>query len=53
MALGTAERRHVTRIFFPRLYKKGDPSISPKIYELVYEKCLRPAALAVNPVDQS
>lgn len=53
MALGTAERRHITRIFFPRLYKVGNPAIPNEIREFVYEKCLRPAALTVNPVDYS
>lgn len=53
MALGTADRRHITRMFFPRLYKKGNPVILVETRRLLYEKCLRPAALAVNPVDHS
>ncbi len=54
MALGKADRRHITRLFFPRLYKKmGNPAISSETRELIYDKCLRPAALAVHPTDQS
>lgn len=54
MALGKADRRHITRVFFPRLYEKGsNPSISTETQELIYNKCLRPASLAVHPVDQS
>src|SRR5258705_3880206 len=53
MALGTADRRHITRVFFPGLYKKGSPAIVNETRKLVYEKCLRPAALTINPVDYS
>jgi len=54
MALGKSDRRHITRVFFPQLYKtKGNPSISSETRELIYNKCLRPAAVAVHPVDKS
>lgn len=54
MALGKVERRHVTRICFPRLYEKGKcPAISPDIVATIYDECLRPAIISVNPFDQS
>jgi hypothetical protein len=54
MALGKADRRHVTRIFFPGLYKKGQsPGITADLRAFIYEKGLRPAAIEVNPLDQS
>lgn len=54
VALGKVERRHITRIFFPRLYEKGKcPAISAEILATIYDECLRPAILNVNPFDQS
>jgi hypothetical protein len=54
MALGKADRRHITRIFFPRLYRKGESAaISTELRTYIYEKCLRQAAIEVNPSDQS
>ncbi|KAG1854262.1 hypothetical protein F4604DRAFT_1883348 [Suillus subluteus] len=54
MALGKVDRRHITRIFFPGLYCKGqNPAIPPETMTLIYEKCLRPAVVSLNPVDRS
>jgi hypothetical protein len=54
MALGKVDRRHITRIFFPGLYRRGqNPSIPPETMTLIYEKCLRPAVVSLNPVDRS
>ncbi|KAG1838806.1 hypothetical protein DFJ58DRAFT_668161 [Suillus subalutaceus] len=54
MALGKVDRRHITRIFFPRLYHQGqNPAIPPETMTLIYEECLRPAVISLNPVDQS
>lgn len=54
MALGKVDRRHITRMFFPRLFRPGQsPAISTETRTLIYEKCLRPAAVDVNPFDQS
>ena len=54
MALGKVDRRHITRIFFPGLYcKDRNPAISPQMMTLIYEECLRPAIVSLNPVDRS
>ncbi|KAG1793283.1 uncharacterized protein HD556DRAFT_1238088 [Suillus plorans] len=54
MALGKADRRHITRIFFPQLYRQGQsPAIPPETMTVIYEKCLRPAVVGLNPVDRS
>ncbi|KAG2064082.1 hypothetical protein BDR04DRAFT_1162939 [Suillus decipiens] len=54
MALGKVDRRHVTRVFFPRLYCQGKNSaIPPETMTLIYEKCLRPTIVGLNPVDRS
>jgi hypothetical protein len=54
MALGKVDRRHIARVFFPGLYVKGQtPAISTETRTLIYEKCIRKAALDVNPFDQS
>ena len=54
MALGKVERRHITRVFFPHLYEKGKSSaISTELRSHIYDKCLRQAAIEVNPLDQS
>jgi hypothetical protein len=54
MALGKVDRRHITRIFFPRLYCQGrNPAIPPETMTLIYEECLRPAVVSLNPVDRS
>ncbi|KAG1719121.1 hypothetical protein EDB19DRAFT_1648748 [Suillus lakei] len=54
MALGKVDRRHITRIFFPGLYcKNQNPAILPKTMTLIYEECLRPAVVSLNPVDRS
>lgn len=48
------DRRHITRIFFPGLYcKERNPAILPKTMTLIYEECLRPAVVGLNPVDRS
>lgn len=55
MALGTVGRRHVTRIFFPRLYdprKKVCP-IPLEVFKRFYDSCLRPAAVIANAADAS
>lgn len=54
MALGKVERRHITRVFFPHLYKKGESAaISTELRTHIYDKCLRQAAIEVNPLDRS
>jgi hypothetical protein len=54
MALGKVDRRHIARIFFPGLYVQDEtPAISTETRTLIYEKCIRRAALDVNPFDQS
>jgi hypothetical protein len=54
MALGKADRRHITRIFFPRMYEKGRSAAIPtELRAHIYDKCLRQAAIEVNPSDQS
>ncbi|KIK36930.1 hypothetical protein CY34DRAFT_26192 [Suillus luteus UH-Slu-Lm8-n1] len=53
-ALGKVDRRHITRIFFPGLYCQGqNPAIPPEKMATIYEKCLRPAVVSLNPVDRS
>lgn len=52
MALGKADRRQVTRIFFPWLYHKGkSPAISSELRAHIYE-CIRHAVLQIDPFDQ-
>ncbi|KAG1766213.1 hypothetical protein EV702DRAFT_981012 [Suillus placidus] len=54
IALGKVDRRHITRIFFPGLYHPGqNPAIPPETMTAIYEKCLRPAVVGLNPVDRS
>ncbi|KAG2738365.1 hypothetical protein P692DRAFT_201731319 [Suillus brevipes Sb2] len=54
MALGKVGRRDITRIFFPGLYEPHQSSaIPPEMMTLIYEKCLRPAIVSLNPIDQS
>lgn len=53
MSLGKAKNRHVTRMFFPRLYKKGKFGVTSEYRKVIYEQCIRPAVLAINRVDQS
>ena len=41
-------------MFFPHLYQQGQsPALSSETRTLIYDNCLRPAVLAVNPFDQS
>jgi hypothetical protein len=54
VALGKVLRRHVTRVFFPRLYKPdASPALSQTTLALIYDRCVRPAVIAVNAIDQS
>lgn len=54
MALGKADRRHITRIFFPFLYAAGQKNrkISTDTRTTIYN-CIRSAAITANPSDQS
>jgi hypothetical protein len=41
-------------VFFPRLYQPNKrPAIPSEIRTLIYEKCLRPAVIDINPICQS
>jgi len=54
MALGKDDQRHIMRIFFPHLYWEGESAaISTELRTHIYEKCLRQAAIKVNPSNQS
>ena len=54
MVLGKVDHRQISRIFFPGLFKPGESrGIPSETMTLVYEQCLRKAATAVNPFDQS
>lgn len=54
MSLGKIDRRHITRIFFPWFCEKGEnPAIRTEMRTYIYEKCLRPAILHVDPFNQS
>jgi hypothetical protein len=53
MALGKVERRHVTRIYFPALFKpQTPPVITNRQKEIIYDRCLRRAILDVLPEGQ-
>jgi len=54
IALAKADRRQITRVFFPCLYEENEsPAISTELRAHIYDQCLRPAAIEVNPLDQS
>ena len=54
VALGEISRRHITRVFFPRLYRQGaSPALSQTMLARIYDRCVRPAVLAVTAIDQS
>jgi hypothetical protein len=49
------EHRHITRIFFPRLYNQKDPQakLSAEHLAQLYNECIRPAVLEVIPSQAS
>ena len=49
--LGTVEHRHITRIFFPRLYNQSEPQakLSNEHLAQLYDDCIRPAVIEVIP----
>jgi hypothetical protein len=50
VAIGKVQRRHITRIFFPHLYRvDASPAISGELLSFIYDKCLRPALQDVIP----
>ncbi len=53
--LGTVEHRHITRIFFPRLYNQmvRQPKLSSKQLAQLYDECIRPAVMEVIPSQAS
>jgi hypothetical protein len=53
--LGTVEHRHITRIFFPRLYNQTvqQPKLSKDHLTQLYDQCIRPAVMEVIPSQAS
>lgn len=50
MALGKVDRRHVTRLCFPRRYQKGrSPAIPSDVRADIYNDCIRPSVGVVAP----
>ncbi|EIW75347.1 hypothetical protein CONPUDRAFT_66042, partial [Coniophora puteana RWD-64-598 SS2] len=48
IAFGRVANRHIVRIFFPALYRSGQPAFFPNaLLHVFYDKCLRPAVYAV------
>jgi hypothetical protein len=53
-AFGTVDRRHITVICFPRMYKVGAcPKILPEDISLFYNTCLRPSFVSISGHDTS
>ncbi|EKM49389.1 uncharacterized protein PHACADRAFT_106891, partial [Phanerochaete carnosa HHB-10118-sp] len=50
VCLGTAGHRQKTMIFFPHMYKpEGIPRVSKEEMALLYDSCIRPTVVAVEP----
>jgi hypothetical protein len=50
VAIGKVQRRHITRIFFPNLYRENaSPTIAADDLTTMYDHCLRPTIQAVTP----
>lgn len=50
IALGKVRHRHITRLFFPRLYQShGNPAIPTSLLEDLYDKCILPTVRKVIP----
>lgn len=55
MGFGKVQNRHITRVFFPRLYKKNgviDARVDQNTMRLIYDDCLRPAVIHAVDEDQ-
>ncbi|KAH9019250.1 hypothetical protein EDB85DRAFT_1873281, partial [Lactarius pseudohatsudake] len=55
-AFGTAGNRHITRIFFPQLYRDGahvEPALHQEHFAKLYDGCIRPAVMQVIPTQAS
>lgn len=53
-ALGTVGSRHLTRIFFPRLYTEyAEPGLRQEQLIALYDNCIRPAVMEVIPAQAS
>ncbi|KAH9048614.1 hypothetical protein EDB83DRAFT_2227013, partial [Lactarius deliciosus] len=55
-AFGTVGNRHITRIFFPQLYRDGahvEPALHQEHFAKLYDGCIRPAVMQVIPTQAS
>ncbi|KIJ57725.1 hypothetical protein HYDPIDRAFT_103939, partial [Hydnomerulius pinastri MD-312] len=50
MAFGKVANRHAVRLFFPRMYRAGQPPLIPSAtLEMIYNKCLHPVIMDIMP----